>query len=107
MPPIPPAGPAESHSRQRLESGPPYSVDSALHVLRYAWAVELLARRGDTAIAVGCSTGLTVALSAATCARAFGIDLDPSVVRTNCRHDNGVANWPTRCLAVKGDMTCR
>jgi SAM-dependent methyltransferase len=71
----------ETHARHQLEGGPPYSLDSALHVSRYTWAIEHFVHPGDTAVDFGCGTGFGVAFLAEAGANAVGIDLDPGVLQ--------------------------
>lgn len=71
----------ETHARHQLEGGPPYSLDSALHVSRYTWAIEHFVRPSDTAVDFGCGTGFGVAFLSDACSHAIGIDLDPGVLQ--------------------------
>lgn len=72
---------ASTHARHTLESGPPYSLDAVLHVSRYRWTIERLARKGMQAVDLGCGTGYGVRMLAEVCDRVVGVDLDPGVGR--------------------------
>jgi SAM-dependent methyltransferase len=70
----------ETHARYHLESGPPYSLDTILHVSRYVWAAERFVQPAHRVLDFGCGTGFGVALLSPRCADVVGIDLDPNVV---------------------------
>lgn len=70
----------ETHARHKLVDGPPYSLDSALHMSRYVWVIEQLVCPGDTVVDLGCGTGFAMGMLAAKCDHVVGVDLDPAVV---------------------------
>ena len=70
----------ETHARFELQGGPPYSLDTILHVSRYVWAAELFVQPDHHVLDFGCGTGFGVALLSPHCAEVVGIDFDPNVV---------------------------
>lgn len=70
----------ETHARFEFQGGPPYSLDTILHVSRYAWAAQLFVQPEHKVLDFGCGTGFGVALLSPKCAGIVGIDLDPHVV---------------------------
>ena len=76
----------ETHARHALQSGPPYSLDSALHLARYAWVDEHIIKEGCIAVDLGCGTGYGVELLARQCGRVVGVDLDPAVTELKSDH---------------------
>jgi SAM-dependent methyltransferase len=69
----------ETHARFELQGGPPYSLDTILHVSRYVWAAERFVQPDHHVLDFGCGTGFGVALLSPRCAEVVGIDLDPNV----------------------------
>jgi 2-polyprenyl-3-methyl-5-hydroxy-6-metoxy-1,4-benzoquinol methylase len=69
----------ETHARFELQGGPPYSLDTILHVSRYVWAAQQLVRPEHHVLDFGCGSGFGVALLAPRCAHVVGVDLDPNV----------------------------
>jgi len=71
---------ADTHARHVLsDSGPDYSLDSALHLSRYTWASEQHGSGVSVAVDLGCGTGFGVsALRRAGISRVVGIDLQPT-----------------------------
>ncbi len=70
----------ETHARFEFQGGPPYSLDTILHVSRYLWAAQLFVQLEHHVLDFGCGTGFGVALLSPRCADIIGIDLDPNVV---------------------------
>jgi SAM-dependent methyltransferase len=70
---------AETHARFEFQGGPPYSLDTILHVSRYAWAAQRFVQRDHRVLDLGCGTGFGVALLSPKCLDIVGIDLDPAV----------------------------
>ena len=75
------AGRPETHARHVMQAGPPYSLDSALHLARYAWVDAHVGADGCAAVDLGCGTGYGVDLLARRCATVVGVDLDPAVTQ--------------------------
>lgn len=96
---------AETHARHRLDGGPPFSLDSALHVSRYAWAMEHFVERGSLVVDLGCGTGFGVELLSEKSKRVVGVDLDPDIVglTTKLGLDNAAFFCDNACLPGLND----
>ena len=72
-----------AHARHVLPSGPPYSLDSALHLSRYEWAVAQAIDADDIVVDLGCGSGFGSRLIASLAKQVIGVDFDPHTARLN------------------------
>ena len=68
-----------NHARHSLVGGPPFTLDSALHMKRYSWAAKEFVRPGHVVVDLGCGTGYGIPVIYPDGGRLIAVDFDPNV----------------------------